>query len=241
MHRTHDAGAPARAARILRDEGITNWSLDLIYALPADVPRDWRADVDRALALEPSHVSAYGLTVEQGTPLARWQARGRTGAVDDEQFAREFTDLHGWLAAAGYEHYEVSNYALPGRQAVHNSAYWRQIPYLGLGPSAHGFDGAVRRWNVREFAAWSMQLSAGRDPEGGREELAPEQRALETMYLGLRTRVGIAAQPSDGPMIAEWTAAGWAREGGGRIVLTPDGWLRLDALVAALTEHRSHY
>lgn len=241
MHRTHDAEAARDAAGVLAGEGITNWSLDLIYALPAELERDWRADADAALALGPAHISAYGLTVEQGTPLARWQARGAAGTVDDERFATEFTRLHEWLTGAGYEHYEVSNYGMPGRRARHNSAYWTGAHYLGLGPSAHGFDGAVRRWNAREYADWSRRVEQGQDPEAGRETLSPEQAALERLYLGLRTTAGADRTPGDAPIVDRWVAMGWADTSNGRIVLTPSGWLRLDALVSALTEHRSHY
>ncbi len=241
MHRTHDTEAARQAASILAGEGITNWSLDLIYALPAELARDWRADVEAALALGPTHISAYGLTVEQGTPLARWQARGTAGAIDEERFAGEFTQLHGWLTAAGYEHYEVSNYGMPGRRARHNSAYWTGAPYLGLGPSAHGFDGVVRRWNAREYADWSRRLDQGQDPEAGRETLSQEQSALERLYLGLRTTAGTPLTAADAPVVDRWVAMGWAQTSDSRVVLTPAGWLRLDALVSALTEHRSHY
>lgn len=241
MHRTHDAPAARLAASTLRDEGITNWSLDLIYALPSEVQRDWSADVDAALALGPSHISAYGLTVEQGTPLARWQARGAVSGVDDERYAVEFTQLHEQLAASGYEHYEVSNYAQQGQRAVHNSAYWTGTPYLGIGPSAHGLSGDVRRWNVRQYAEWSRRLAEGIDPEEGTESLSREQRDLEGLYLGLRTSRGAVRRAEDAPLLDRWHAEGWADVVGERIVLTPSGWLRLDALVAALTDHRSHY
>ncbi len=241
MHRTHDAPTAHRAAATLRGEGITNWSLDLIYALPPEIERDWRADVESALALGPTHLSAYGLTVEHGTPLARWHQRGAVTGVDEERYAREFTQLHGWLAAAGFEHYEVSNYAQPGMRAVHNSAYWTGAPYLGLGPSAHGLSGGIRRWNARQYADWSKRVGQGTDPEEGRETLSAEQRELETLYLGLRTAYGTEIHPKDAPLVDRWRAEGWADVVGGRIVLTPSGWLRLDALVGALTDHRSHY
>lgn len=241
MHRTHDAATARRAAVVLREEGISNWSLDLIFALPAELPRDWRAEVDAALALAPAHISAYGLTVEQGTPLARWQARGAVSGVDEERYAREFSQLHDWLMSAGFEHYEVSNYAQPGRRAVHNSSYWTGAPYLGVGPSAHGFDGAVRRWNAREYADWLRRVEEGLDPEAGRETLSPEQRTLEDLYLGLRTTRGTERRTGDEKVVDRWIASGWADPGNQRIVLTSSGWLRLDALVAALTDHRSHY
>lgn len=241
MHRTHDADAARRAARILVGEGIANWSLDLIYALPAELGRNLESDIDQALKLRPSHISAYGLTVEQGTPLQRWLARGQTSGVDDAAFASEFRLVHDRLSEAGFEHYEVSNYALPERRAVHNSAYWTGVSYVGLGPSAHGFDGLVRRWNAREFVDWSQRVAGGLDPLAGSESLTAEQRELETLYLGLRTKSGVPIESSDELLVSAWETAGWADLRAGRLVLSPDGWLRLDALAAALTEHRSRY
>ena len=241
MHRTHDAATARRAAEVLVGEGMTNWSLDLIYALPDELQRDWRADVTAAITLRPPHISAYGLTVEQGTPLARWQARGTVSGVNEDRFAREFTQLHDWLSDAGYGHYEVSNYAQPGRRARHNSAYWSGTPYLGIGPSAHGFDGSTRRWNAREYAEWSRRVVEGRDPEEGSETLTGEQRGLERVYLGLRTAEGADMRDGDAPLVDRWIVMGWAEVVQGRITLTPSGWLRLDALVSALTDHRSHY
>ncbi len=180
MHRTHDVDDVYRAADSLRDGGIANWSLDLIYALPPEVERDWTSDLDRALALDPPHVSAYGLTVEGGTPLARWRARGEVHEADEERFEADFLEADERLGEAGYLHYEVSNWGRLGYQSQHNSAYWRHVPYLGVGPGAHGFDGRVRRWNEREYASWASRLiELGEDPLGGEERLSDEARALE--------------------------------------------------------------
>lgn len=241
MHRTHDVAAVHQAARTLRECGMYNWSLDLIYALPSEVPRDWERDLSEAIALAPTHLSAYGLTVESGTPLARWKARGSVHDADEERYERDFLLAHDRLAAAGYEHYEVSNWGRPGLQSRHNSSYWRGVPYLGLGPAAHGFDGGRRRWNEREYVRWVERARSGVDPIGGREDLSDEQRALEDAYIGLRTRRGVIVTPSDAVVIDRWIAEGWGDRHGDRLVLTSRGWLRLDALVAALTEHRSRY
>ena len=241
MHRVHSADAARTAVRVLRDEGIGEVSLDLIYALPAAVPRDWRRDLDEALALEPQHLSCYGLTIEPQTPLARWTARGQVSAADEGSYEQEFLATHAHLTAAGFTHYEVSNYALPEHEARHNSAYWSGVPYLGVGPSAHGFDGHERRWNIRELAAWEAALALEQDPVEGSEVLSAEQRSIERVYLGLRTLAGLETAPSDDPLVGRWCQAGWATHQAGRLVLTPLGWLRLDAMAAALTEHRSHY
>ncbi|MDF1502203.1 radical SAM family heme chaperone HemW [Roseisolibacter sp. H3M3-2] len=239
MHRTHDAGQIERAVATLRAGGIDDLSLDLIFALPASVPRDWAADVARALALAPTHLSLYGLTVEPGTPLGRWAERGDVTEADEDRYAAEFLHAHDALTSAGFEHYEVSNFARPGHRARHNSAYWSGAPYLGLGPSAHGYDGAERRWNVSAYAAWVRAVAEGRDPVEGAEALDPAMRSAESVYLGLRTVDGLTLVDADVARTARWESEGWAERVGDRLRLTAPGWLRLDALAADLTVARS--
>ena len=151
--------------------GFAELSLDLIFGLPAALGRDWGADLERALALRPDHLSLYGLTIEDHTPLARWTARGEVAPVDEDRYAAEFLEADAVLGRAGYEHYEVSNYSLPGRRARHNSAYWRRAPFIGIGPSAHSGWGANRRWNLREWAAYERAMAAGGSPVAGTERL----------------------------------------------------------------------
>ena len=240
MHRTHDSAAISRAVRTARDGGIDNLSLDLIFALPESLGRDFPDDVRRLLELAPDHVSLYGLTVEPGTPLARWVARGVTVEQPEEGYEADFLAAHRLLADAGFEHYEVSNYARPGREARHNSAYWSGVPYVGVGPAAHAFDGDVRRWNERGYSAWRDTVLAGKDPLAGSERLTADNRIAESVYLGLRSRIGLPSDASDAPVVAPWIDAGWMTRGSdGRLRCTPEGWLRLDALAAALTHHRS--
>lgn len=240
MHRTHDAGAIERAVRTARDEGITNLSLDLIFALPEALRRDFPRDIDRLLALRPDHVSLYGLTVEPATPLGRWVSRGLTSERSEEGYESDFHTAHRMLTGAGFEHYEVSNYAMPGRRARHNSAYWSGASYVGLGPAAHGFDGAVRRWNARAYATWRDRLRAVADPVEGSERLTAENRLAESVYLGLRSDRGLTMEPNDESIVRPWIDAGWATlASDGRLRCTPAGWLRLDALAASLTHHRS--
>jgi oxygen-independent coproporphyrinogen-3 oxidase len=245
MHRVHDAEAPARAVRLLRAGGVASLSVDLIFATPASLVRDWEAELAGLLALEPDHVSLYGLTIESGTPLGRWHARGEVAPACDDRYAAEFLWLHTRLAGAGFEHYEVSNYARPGHRARHNAAYWRGVPYLGVGPSAHGFDGTERRWNHAAVTAWEQAVDRGEDPLGGHERLTAANRVAETVYLGLRTVDGLPLLEADRERAARWHQAGWVElvpsvDGGStRLRCTPDGWLRLDALAADLTAVRS--
>jgi len=240
MHRTHDAEATTRAVTAARAAGIGELSLDLIFALPAELGRDFEADVDRLLALAPEHVSLYGLTVEPSTPLGRWVARGTTVERPEEEYEREFIAAHDLLTSAGLEHYEVSNYARPGRRARHNTAYWSGVPYVGLGPAAHGFDGAVRRWNDRAYTTWRDRALAREDPVEGDEPLTDDNREAEAVYLGLRSDRGLELRPGERDVVGPWEVAGWVTTGAdGRLRCTPLGWLRLDALAAALTHGRS--
>jgi oxygen-independent coproporphyrinogen-3 oxidase len=239
MHRVHDATQAMAAARTLVREGFDDWSLDLIFALPPDLGREWRRDLEQALALGVPHVSCYGLTVERHTPLARWQDRGLVRGAGDARWEDEFLAAHETFGAEGFEHYEVSNYAREGRWARHNSAYWLRVPYVGLGPAAHGFDGEIRRWNEREFVAWQRRASQGEDPVAGQERLSETDARTEAIYLGLRSRFGVLVDDIDRQEIEAWRRAGWAELEDDRLRLTATGWLRLDALAAALTNVRS--
>lgn len=240
MHRAHDADRVEAAAAMLRAGGIDNWSLDLIFALPTELERDWRSDLDRAVALGPTHISLYGLTVESRTPLARWRDRGAAVEAGEDDYAREYLVADATLAAAGYEHYEVSNFGRPKRLSRHNRGYWTGAPYVGFGPAAHGFDGDVRRWNRREYAAWLRTLREGADPVEGCETLTEENRVAERVYLALRTSDGLILEPSELDVATSWVREGWGNLYGDRLRLTAAGWLRLDALAARLTAHRSH-
>ena len=239
MHRTHTAEAIGRAVAVARDGGIDNLSLDLIFSLPEAIPRDWARDVELAIELQPDHLSLYGLTIETHTPLGRWRDRGDVREAPEERYEEEYLLAHTRLAAAGLDHYEVSNFGRPGRHSRHNSSYWRSVPYAGLGPSAHEFDGVRRRWNLAAYESWRTHLERGEDPLGGAETLDASNRLSEAVYLGLRTRDGVALMPGELELTQPWVAAGWARVESGRLRLTALGWLRLDALAADLTLRRS--
>lgn len=243
MHRVHDAGAALRAVETLRAGGIDALSLDLIFAAPDMLERDWSDDITRLLALAPDHISLYGLTIEPHTPLGRWRARGEVEEAPEEVYENQFLESNERLRAAGFEHYEVSNFARPGRRARHNSAYWQNVPYLGIGPSAHGFDGSERRWNQAALASWESALSAGVDPVDGAETLTSQNREAEMVYLGLRTIDGLELREGEEARVATWRRQGWIESvdetAGSRIRCTASGWLRLDALAADLTALRS--
>ncbi len=241
MHRSHDALRIGAAVRVLRDARIDNISLDLIFALPAELNRDWDVDLDRVLSLLPSHVSLYGLTVEERTPLARWISRGAVRPTDDERYAEEYLVAHERLTAEGYHFYEASNAARDARRSRHNSAYWSGRPYVGVGPAAHSFDGRTRRWNRSAWEAYRRAIAEGRSPVESAEVLTDEQRELERAYLALRTSEGLPLAAVDRlrPPLAAWETAGWVVVRDGRVTCTPEGWLRLDALVATLTGRRA--
>jgi oxygen-independent coproporphyrinogen III oxidase len=240
MHRVHDAKSIAIAVDALRSAGFTDISLDLIFALPSELNRNWRDDLMRAIDLDPTHISLYGLTVEPHAPLGRWIARGETAEAPEENYESEFLMADELLTRAGFEHYEVSNFAKPGHRARHNSAYWQGVPYGGIGPGAHEFDPPRRRWNVREYAEWVRRLRSNEDPMEGFEDLSDENRVAESVYLGMRTVDGLTINASERSRVAPWVEAGWANlDLNGRLILTPTGWLRLDSLAADLTLFRS--
>src|SRR5947208_14292362 len=212
MHRSHDAARIGAAVHALRGAGIDNISLDLIFALPAELQRDWERDLDLALSLLPSHLSLYGLTVEERTPLARWISRGAVAAPDDDRYAEEYLLAHVRLAASGYHFYEVSNACRGDARSRHNSAYWSGRPYLGLGPAAHSYDGRARRWNVAAWPAYARAVVAGRSPVASAQVLAPAPREPERGYPALRTDAGLAVttlhRPPP-PSTARWLEQGW--------------------------------
>jgi len=237
MHRTHDAKQIRESVRVARDAGIDNISLDLIFALPPEIERSWSDDLDAALELEPQHVSLYGLTIEPATPLSRWIDQHQVSPTGEDRYAEEFLLAHDRLTSRGFAHYEVSNFALANRESRHNSAYWTGEPYLGVGPAAHSFDGARRRWNVKPYAGWLARLRVGNSVIEAEELLDSQNSAAERVYLGLRTRDGyhIGSADADRATAERWARAGWAVIDGDLVRLNPEGWLRLDALATGLT------
>lgn len=191
MNRSHDAPAAISALEAARRVGFASLNADLIYGTPGLSDAAFRENMATLLAFAPDHISAYSLTVEPGTALAHQVRVGRVAAPDDGQSVRQFYLLREALAAAGYEHYEISNWALPGCYSRHNTAYWNGALYLGIGPSAHSYDGLRRAWNVANNANYLHTIEEGRLP---REEelLTPANRYNELVMTRLRTMWGLA-------------------------------------------------
>lgn len=188
MNRRHNAAGAVNAVETIRNCGIENISIDLIFGLPQLTEEGWENTISRALALRPQHISAYQLSVEEDSALEQLIARGKFTEATQEQCRQQYDALCRMLRQAGYNHYEVSNFALPGYEARHNSAYWSRAPYVGLGPGAHSFDGArTRRWNSHMTPGAPCQYI------WETESLTDYDVAVERLMLGLRTAAGIDA------------------------------------------------
>ena len=190
--RRHTASQAVDAVAHLREAGINNVSIDLIYGLPGQTLLSWTQSVARAIALAPQHISAYGLTYEEGTRLWHQREHGEVVEVPEEQCIEMYRILVEQLQRAGYEHYEISNFALPGCHSRHNSSYWNDTPYLGLGAAAHSYDGTVRRYNPHDLRQYMSKVMTG-EVACEQEELTRWERYDERVMLGLRTARGVDA------------------------------------------------
>ena len=241
LDRRHTPGRVTEAVGWARDAGFEQVSVDLIYGAPGESDADWAASVEAAIALEPDHISAYALVVEEGTRLARQVRRGEVKAPDDDALAARYEAADQLLSAAGYRWYEVSNWSRPGAECRHNVGYWRDGSWWGIGPGAHSFAGdrssGVRWWNVRQPAAYAGRLASGQSPAAARELLGPEERRFERLMLEVRLRPGLASADLDDASRAG--AEQLAKEGlltrmHGRFVLTRQGRLLADLVVRRL-------
>ncbi len=244
FHRSEDV---TRAVAICRDEGVRDVSLDLIFAVPGQTEADLERDLDAALALGPDHLSAYGLTVEEGTTYGDLRAAGRLVELGDRRQARLYALVRRRLRAAGFQHYEISSFAKPGRRCRHNRVYWRNHPYVGLGNAAASHLGGARLVNHRDVAAYCAAVEAG----GGaaavatREALEPPRKVRETAYLAMRTSrgldpvrfledAGVDARAALGPELDRLVRDGLVVVRDARWVLTGRGVALADAVGAAL-------
>jgi oxygen-independent coproporphyrinogen-3 oxidase len=238
--RLHDAPAARRAFTACRAAGFDNVSVDLMYGLPGlDLDR-WTRTVRAVLDWDPDHVSAYGLTLDAGS---LWGAAGVSGLPPEETVVAQYWALAGEARTHGFEHYEISNYARPGRRSRHNAMYWARGEYLGLGPGACGFVGDVRYANVKPVARYAALLEAGRLPIDGAERLDAGQALAERLFLGLRTADGVpraaldaraAATPALRRRLDGWLAERLLEADGDRVRLTERGFLLSDALFVEL-------
>jgi putative oxygen-independent coproporphyrinogen III oxidase len=245
LERTHDPERVPLVVEWAREVGL-DVSLDLIYGTPGESIDDWRRSLEQVIALAPDHVSAYALIVEDGTKLARQIRRGEVAQPDDDLQADMYELADAMLAAAGYEWYEVSNWAKgPGaaeHRSRHNLAYWRGHDWWGVGPGAHSHVGGVRWWNVKHPAAYADRVLAGESPAAGRETLDAGTRAVERILLGARVRDGIPldALSVDGRMaVAGLIADDLVNAKAalrGSVVLTLRGRLLADAVVRRLVD-----
>ena len=240
LDRTHDPENVATAVATARAAGLAV-SLDLIYGAPGESLADWTHSLESALAHDPDHVSAYALIVEEGTPLHRRIRRGELVAPDDDLQADMYEAADARLGAAGYDWYEVSNWArTPANRSQHNLNYWRSQDWWGFGPGAHSHVGGLRWWNVKHPAAYAQRLAAGESPAAGRERPDVEAVTLERVLLESRIREGLALDRVPGA--SRTAVAGLIADGlvepsdalRGRIVLTLRGRLLADAVVRAL-------
>lgn len=192
MNRRHDAGNAVKAFHILRESGVRNISIDLIFGISQLTDETWKDTIEKALELSPEHISAYQLSIEEGSALAKMVADGRYVEASDEQCRHQYDVLCQTLRQAGYHHYEISNFARPGFEAVHNSAYWSRVPYIGLGPGAHSLTGDIRSWNSQELPHRSPDGSPATYSRTS-ETLSPEDIRVERIMLSLRTDKGLEA------------------------------------------------
>lgn len=244
MHRAHDSQQALACIQDAQQAGFHNLSIDLIYGGPTLTDEGWEENVQKATDLCVTHLSCYALTVEPGTALDQFIRKKKMAPVDNDKAARHFEQLMRWTAAAGYEHYEISNFAKPGWHSRHNSSYWQGQHYLGLGPSAHSFNGSTRQWNIANNALYIKSLEQGTVPSE-LEELTPEMQLNEYIMTALRTSAGCVlttVQERFGDDKAKvllknatpFISKGWVKEQNGILVLTPAGRLFADGIAAEL-------
>ena len=244
LGREHGPEDGRRAVELARAAGLATVSLDLIYGLPGQDAAGLSREIERVLDLAPDHVSAYQLTVHRGTRFGQLARRGRLVELPLDRQGELFRLVHRRFAEAGYEGYEVSQFArAPEHRSRHNVKYWGHVPYLGLGPSAHSFHDGRRWWNERRTSAWQARVAAGERPVAGTETLAPSALALEALMVGLRTAAGCDLERVRrawgidlvGPnrtLLDELERDGLARLAAGRLVPTLDGMAVADGLAA---------
>ena len=238
LERRHDPERPLRAVAEARAAGIDAIGLDLIYGADGETDDDWRASLRAAIDAGPDSISAYALTVEAGTRYAAHVRRGTRRAPDDDVLGRRYAEADRLLGAAGYDWYELSNWARTSQGVCrHNVAYWEGGSWWGVGPGAHSHVGGVRWWNVLRPEAWFAALDAGRSPAAGRESLGPGERDLEALMTRIRRPLGVGVDAAQAERARELVTAGLADPGAlssGRVALTAAGRPVADSVVRHL-------
>lgn len=240
LERDHDAEAIGRAVALSRGAGI-DVSLDLIFGVPGETLEDWQADLQRAIALAPDHISTYGLTFEQGTQFWNRRQHDELHEIDEGLEREMYLTAIDTLAAASFEHYEVSNFARPGKRSRHNETYWSGRGYYAAGPGASRYVDGVRQTNHRSTTAYLERLRQGLSPVAEEECLDDEARARESLVFGLRrlegvsrtefeSRTGYSIDELAGPPIKRFVELGMLLDDGERIKLSRDGLLVSDSL-----------
>src|SRR6266851_1965861 len=231
LGREHNAAQAETSFQILRQAGFTNLNIDLMFGIPGQTPADWKRTLAKTIALEPEHIATYCLTYEEDTEFFLRQTRGelRSDADADAEF---FESAMQMLESAGYEHYEISNYARPGYASTHNRGYWAGEDYLGIGPSAYSTIG-LRRWqNVPDYRAYLDRLFAGKSVVSSTEKLTLEIKRAEKIALSLRTQAGVSRTLLDTRPTErnEFLALGLLTESDGNLILTRKGKLLRDSV-----------
>ncbi|MFL6289360.1 MAG: radical SAM family heme chaperone HemW [Thermoanaerobaculia bacterium] len=238
LGRRHSPEQARRSVELAREAGFHTVALDLIFGLPGQTAEAWRRTLEAAVSLQPDHISCYQLTIHEGTPFGFRLQRGKMTEAPEEAQAELFLLTHSFLRDAGWPGYEVSNFARsPEHQSRHNRKYWDHTPYLGVGPSAHSFDGSRRWWNERKIKPYEARIDLGERPVAGSEELSAEDLALEAIMLGLRTVEGIDLERYDvnlcernAALIERLSRQGLLRVEASRLVPTLEGLAIADSI-----------
>jgi len=238
LDRVHTPGRVVDAVGWARAAGFTNLSLDLIYGTPGESIADWETSVESALSMEPDHISAYSLIVEEGTPIARRMAKGELPYPDEDDLADKYCFADERFSQAGLGWYEVSNWAKPGYECRHNLAYWQGKDWWGIGAGAHSFVGGRRWWNYRRPDTYESAVYEG-SPAEGIETLTSEQARTEAVMLGIRLAEGLDATlltPSERARAEEYVALGYLVHQGGHLVCTLKGRLIADGITREILD-----
>lgn len=237
MNRNHQASDSIQAIKNAQEEGISNISIDMIYGIPGNSSDELAADLAKATSCGVNHISAYSLTVEPKTVFGVQKKKGAFHEIPDAEMAKAFMQVRDYLEAVGFEGYETSNFAKEGHYSIHNTSYWQQEPYLGVGPSAHSFNGHSRQWNVSNNAKYLAEGHLLAE----KEELSPADQLNEYIMVRLRTKWGInlvevqerfhkMGQEYPEKEVQSWMTQGYARLEGENLVLVNEGKLIADRL-----------